>query len=451
MAAVTEVSVPDLGDFADVPVIEIHVAPGDVVSGEDPLVTLESDKATMDIPSPAAGTVRELRVKVGDLVSRGSPVLLLDTDGAEVEPPPLTDQQEPPALDAADPVAAAREPAARSIAEAPVAGAAAGAGEVGVAAGASAAAGAGAGAQALADFDGVHASPGVRRLARELDLDLTALAGTGPKGRITKEDVIGAVRGPAPPAAAAAPVVGIPEVPAQDFSKFGPVEVGPLTRIQRLSGPALHRSWLNVPHVTHDDEADITDLDAYRRDLDAEAKAEGYRVTLLAFLMKASVSALREYPRFNSSLTPEKDALIYKRYYHLGVAVDTPEGLVVPVIRDVDRKGIRELSRELGAVSARAREGKLGPADLQGACFTISSLGGIGGTSFTPIVNAPEVAILGVVRSRMAPVWDGSAFVPRLMLPLSLSYDHRVIDGALAARFVRYLCQLLEDVRRLLL
>jgi len=448
----TEVSVPDLGDFADVPVIEIHVAPGDVVNYEDPLVTLESDKATMDVPSPAAGTVRELRVKVGDLVSRGTPIVLLDTEGAAVEPPPLTDQQEPPTLDAPDPLAAAREPAARSIAEAPVPGAAAGAGEVGVAVGAGAAAGAGAGAEALADFDGVHASPGVRRLARELDLDLTALSGTGPKGRITKEDVIGAVRGQAPAAApAAAAAAGIPEVPAQDFSKFGPVEVRPLTRIQRLSGPALHRSWLNVPHVTQNDEADITDLDAYRRELDTAAKAEGYRVTLLAFLMKASVSALREFPRFNSSLTPEKDALIYKGYYHLGVAVDTPEGLVVPVIRDVDRKGITELSRELGATSARAREGKLGPADLAGACFTISSLGGIGGTSFTPIVNAPEVAILGVVRSKMAPVWDGSAFVPRLMLPLSLSYDHRVIDGALAARFVRYLCGVLEDIRRLVL
>ena len=448
----TEVSVPDLGDFADVPVIEIHVAPGDVVSNEDPLVTLESDKATMDIPSPAAGTVRELRVKVGDLVSRGSPILSLDTEGAAVEPPPLTDQQEPPTLDAADPVEAAREPAARSIAEAPVAGATAGAGEVGAAAGASAAAGAGAGAEALADFDGVHASPGVRRLARELGLDLTALSGTGPKGRITKEDVIAGVRGPA--AAGAGPATagaGIPEVPAQDFSKFGPVEVQPLTRIQRLSGPALHRSWLNVPHVTHDDEADITDLDAYRRELDTAAKAEGYRVTLLAFLMKASVSALREFPQFNSSLTPEKDALIYKGYYHLGVAVDTPEGLVVPVIRDVDRKGITELSQELGVTSARAREGKLGLADLQGACFTISSLGGIGGTGFTPIVNAPEVAILGVVRSKMAPVWDGSAFVPRLMLPLSLSYDHRVIDGALAARFARYLCGVLEDIRRLVL
>jgi pyruvate dehydrogenase E2 component (dihydrolipoamide acetyltransferase) len=474
----TEVSVPDLGDFADVPVIEIHVAPGDVVNNEDPLVTLESDKATMDIPSPAAGTVRELRVKVGDLVSRGSALLVLDTEGTEVEPPPLTDQQEPATLAAPDPVAAAREPAERSAAEAlpaatelpaaaapgapaaaaPVATQADGTVPDGTAAGVAGMAGmAGvAGGLEAAGFEGVHASPGVRRLARELGLDLNGVAGTGPKGRITKEDVIAGVRGPAGGAGSAgtagqAPGAGIPEIPAQDFSKFGPVEAKPLTRIQRLSGPVLHRSWLNVPHVTHDDEADITDLDGYRRELDTAAKAEGYRVTLLAFLMKASVSALREYPRFNSSLTPEKDALVYKGYYHLGVAVDTPEGLVVPVIRDVDRKGVRELSRELGAVSARAREGKLAPADLAGASFTISSLGGIGGTSFTPIVNAPEVAILGVVRSKMAPVWDGEAFAPRLMLPLSLSYDHRVIDGALAARFARYLCHLLEDVRRLVL
>jgi pyruvate dehydrogenase E2 component (dihydrolipoamide acetyltransferase) len=426
MPAATEVSVPDLGDFADVPVIEIHVAPGDVVSGEDPLITLESDKATMDIPSPAAGTVRELRVKVGDLVSRGSPILLLEDGGTAAEPPPLIDQQEPP-------------PEAPGAPVIPVAPAAKGGPPVtAVEAG------------PTADFDGVHAGPGVRRLARELGLDLGALAGSGPKGRITKEDVIAAVRGPAAAGAVAAQG-GIPEVPAQDFSKFGAVEIRPLSRIQRLSGPALHRSWLNVPHVTHDDEADITDLDAYRRELDIAAKADGYRVTLLAFLMKASVSALREFPKFNSSLTPEKDALIYKSYYHLGVAVDTPEGLVVPVIRDVDRKGIRELSQELGAVSAKARDGKLGVADLQGGCFTISSLGGIGGTSFTPIVNAPEVAILGVVRSRTTPVWNGTAFVPRLMLPVCLSYDHRVIDGALAARFARYLCHLLEDVRRLVL
>jgi pyruvate dehydrogenase E2 component (dihydrolipoamide acetyltransferase) len=443
MAAATEVSVPDLGDFAEVPVIEIHVAAGDVVSAEDPLVTLESDKATMDIPAPAAGTVGELRVKVGDLVSRGSPLLLLDTSGTDVEPPPLTDQQEPPAPDAADPAAAAGEPARRLAESALAAGTPApptapGTPVTAVEAG------------PAADFDGVHAGPGVRRLARELGIDLVALAGTGPKGRITKDDVIAVVRGPAaaPPAAQGG---GIPEVPVQDFSRFGPVEVRPLSRIQRLSGPALHRSWLNVPHVTQNDEADITDLDAYRTELDAAAKTDGYRVTLLAFLMKASVSALREFPKFNSSLTPGKDALIYKSYYHLGIAVDTPEGLVVPVIRDVDRKGITELSRELGAVSARARDGKLDLADLQGACFTISSLGGIGGTGFTPIVNAPEVAILGVVRSKMTPVWDGSAFVPRLMLPVCLSYDHRVIDGALAARFARYLCHLLADVRRLVL
>jgi pyruvate dehydrogenase E2 component (dihydrolipoamide acetyltransferase) len=301
-----------------------------------------------------------------------------------------------------------------------------------------------------ADFDGAHAGPGVRRLARELGMDLAGVSGTGPKGRITKEDLLAAVRG-ATAGPAAAVGAGIPEVPAQDFSKFGPVEVRPLSRIQRLSGPQLHRSWLNIPHVTHNDAADITDLDAYRRELDTVAKAEGYRVTLLAFLMKASVSGLREFPKFNSSLTAEKDALIYKSYYNIGVAVDTPDGLVVPVIRDVDRKGIREISQELGTVSAKARDGKLGMADLQGGSFTVSSLGGIGGTGFTPIVNAPEVAILGVVRSKTEPVWDGTAFVPRLMLPVSLSYDHRVIDGAMAARFARHLCHLLEDIRRLVL
>ena len=442
MPTATEVSVPDLGDFTDVPVIEIHVAAGDVVGEEDPLITLESDKATMDVPSPAAGTVRELRVEIGDRVEKGSLILLLDTDSALTQPPPLTDQQEPPDQEAPDPVAAAQEPARRSAAAVPPPATQTSAPVTAVEPG------------PRADFDAVHAGPGVRRLARELGVDLTAVSGTGPKGRITKDDLLAGVRGPVATTTGAtpsAPGAGIPEIPAQDFSKLGPVEIRPLSRIQRLSGPQLHRSWLNIPHVTHNDEADITDLDAYRRELDTVAKAEGYRVTLLAFLMKASVSGLREFPKFNSSLTAEKDALIYKRYYNIGVAVDTPDGLVVPVIRDVDRKGIREISQELGTVSAKARDGKLGMADLQGGCFTISSLGGIGGTGFTPIINAPEVALLGVVRSKTAPVWDGTAFVPRLMLPVSLSYDHRVIDGALAARFARHLCHLLEDIRRLAL
>jgi len=280
------------------------------------------------------------------------------------------------------------------------------------------------------------------------------LKGTGEKGRITADDVKAYLRGPATAAPAAAPAaagMGIPEIPAVDFAKFGPVETRPLARIKRLSGPHLHRSWLNVPHVTHGDEADITDLEAYRKELDAAGKEKGYRVTLLAFLMKASVAALKAFPEFNSSLGPGKDALVLKKFYNIGIAVDTPEGLVVPVVKDVDRKGIIELSQELGAVSKKARDGKLAPGDMQGGTFTISSLGGIGGTAFTPIVNAPEVAILGVVRSKMAPAWNGESFVPRLMLPLFVSYDHRVIDGALAARFARHLCTLLEDVRRLVL
>jgi pyruvate dehydrogenase E2 component (dihydrolipoamide acetyltransferase) len=300
----------------------------------------------------------------------------------------------------------------------------------------------------------VHASPSVRRLARELQVDLTRLRGTGEKGRITLDDVRNFLKAPAAAAAAAAPAaggMGIPEIPAQDFSKFGPVETRPLARIKKLSGPHLHRAWLNIPHVTHNDEADITDIEAYRKELDTAAKEKGFRVTLLAFLVKASVSALRAHPEFNASLSPEKDALILKKYYNIGVAVDTPDGLVVPVIKDADRKGVHEISREMGTISKKARDGKLSPTDMQGSTFSISSLGGIGGTAFTPIVNAPEVAILGIVRSKMAPVWDGTEFKPRLMLPISLSYDHRVIDGALAARFAHHLCHSLEDVRRLIL
>ena len=431
----TEVKVPDIGDFGDVPVIEVHVKPGDAINADDPLITLESDKATMDVPSPAAGAVADVLVKVGDTVSEGTPILMLQPgDGAMTEPPSLVEQQEPPpeAAEAAAPVAAAPAPAATPAAPAPAAPAA-----------------------AAPDVAGVHAGPSVRRMAREFDIDLGAVTGTGPKGRITKEDLLSFLRGPAqaPARGAAAPAdgMGIPEIPPQDFSKFGPVETKPLARIKKLSGPFLHRSWLNVPHVTHNDEADITDLDKYRKELDTAAKADGYRVTLLAFLVKACVSVLKQFPEFNSSLSPEKDSLILKRFYNIGIAVDTPDGLMVPVVKDADRKGIIELSKEFGDISKKARDGKLSPGDMQGGTFTISSLGGIGGTSFTPIVNAPEVAILGVVRSKMSPVWNGKKFVPRIMLPLSLSYDHRVIDGALAARFTRQLCHLLEDDRRLLL
>jgi pyruvate dehydrogenase E2 component (dihydrolipoamide acetyltransferase) len=432
----TQVAVPDIGDFTDVPIIEVHVAAGDVVAVDDPLVTLESDKATMDVPSTAAGEIRDLLIKVGDRVSQGSPLVVLeDSGGADAEPPTMIGQQEatPAAATPAAPVSEVAPPTAHLGAAAPAPAPA---------------------EEAVPDVVGVHAGPSVRRLARELGVDLSSVDGSGPKGRITKEDLLQTLRGPAAPAAASAAApsgMGIPPIPAVDFSKFGATEVEPLPRIKKISGPFLHRSWLNIPHVTHGDEADITEVDAYRKELDTAAKAEGYRVTLLAFLLKASVSALQAYPTVNSSLSPEGDSLILKKYINIGVAVDTPDGLVVPVITDVDRKGITELSKDLGAVSAKARDGKLGPSDLQGGTFTISSLGGIGGTNFTPIVNAPEVAILGVVRSKRAPVWDGEQFVPRMMLPVFLSYDHRVIDGALAARFMRHLCDALSDMRRLLL
>jgi pyruvate dehydrogenase E2 component (dihydrolipoamide acetyltransferase) len=306
---------------------------------------------------------------------------------------------------------------------------------------------------AIVDFGNVHASPGVRRLARELDIDLTQVPASGDKGRITREDVKAFLSGGKASAAPAATGAGIPEIPAIDFSKFGPIEEKPLSRIRKLSGPFLHRSWLNVPAVTHNDEADITDVEEFRKKLDDEGKKAKtpYRVSLLPFLVRASVAVLKDFPDFNSSLSPAKDALIHKKYWHIGFACDTPEGLVVPVIKDADKKGVLEISRELAELSAKARAGKLSPAEMSGATFTISSLGGIGGTSFSPIVNAPEVAILGVVRSKMAPVWNGKEFVPRLMLPLSLSYDHRVIDGASAARFSRALATVLEDIRRLAL
>jgi pyruvate dehydrogenase E2 component (dihydrolipoamide acetyltransferase) len=426
VANIVDVKVPDIGDYKDVPIIEILVKPGDVVKADASLVTLESDKATMDVPAPKAGTVREIIAKIGDKVAMGSLILRLEEAAGDAAP-------------AAAPAPAASTPAAAPAAPAPVA------------APPDQAKPEKTGGPALADFSGVNAGPAVRRLARELDLDLNAMRGTGEKGRITREDVKAALAGGSTSSGGGA---GLPEVPLVDFAKFGPIETKPLSRIKRISGPRLHASWVNIPHVTHCDDADITELDAFRKSLDDEAKADKkapYRISLLPLLMKAAVSALKTFPIFNASLTPAKDALVLKNYWHMGVAVDTPDGLVVAVLRDVDKKGVVELARELGALSAKAREGKLSPAEMQGASFTISSLGGIGGTAFTPIVNAPEVAILGVVRSKMAPVWDGKAFMPRLMLPLCLSYDHRVIDGAAAARFTRPLITIIEDMRRVLL
>jgi pyruvate dehydrogenase E2 component (dihydrolipoamide acetyltransferase) len=425
MADVQEVKVPDIGDFKGVEIIEVQVSAGDEVHEEDPLITLESDKASMEVPSPLAGKIKEVKVKSGDRVSEGDLIVLVETGEArsKVEPPSPEGVQESDVQPIEAPKPAEEAP------KAPAKGDGAAAPE--------------------ADLGKVHASPSVRRLARELEIDLTKIQGSGEKGRITKDDVRKHLGAGAPAAAPAA--AGIPEIPEVDFSKFGEIETVPLSRIKKISGPHLHRAWLNVPLVTHQDEVDITELDAYRKELDAAAKEQGYRVTLLAFLMKASVSALKKYPEVNASLARDKENLILKKYVHIGIAVDTPGGLVVPAIRDVDKKGIEALSRELGEVSAKARDGKLGSTDLQGASFTISSLGGIGGTGFTPLVNAPEVAILGVVRAKMAPVWNGSEFAPRLMLPVSLSYDHRVIDGALAARFTRHLCHVLEDVRRLVL
>ncbi|HEX2839750.1 2-oxo acid dehydrogenase subunit E2 [Hyphomicrobium sp.] len=433
-----EVKVPDIGDYKNVPIIEVHVKPGDTVKRDDPLVTLESDKAAMEVPAPTAGTVAELLVKLGDKVSEGSALLRLASDEAKAEG----------AAVAAPSGDAAAKPRSEGAPEEPSKATHDGTAPQPVAPEDSATDGDAPRRVQLplgSDFGGVHASPSVRRLARELDIDLIQLKGTGEKGRITKEDVKRAL------GAVASGGSAIPEIPAQDFAKFGPIETKPLTRIQRLAGPHLSRSWLNIPHVTQSDEADITDLEDYRKSLDAAAKEKGYRVTLLAFLLKASVVVLKEFPEFNSSLAPDRQSLILKRYYHLGVAVDTEDGLVVPVIRDVDRKGIIELSQELGDVSKRMRDGKISPHDIQGGTFSISSLGGIGGTGFTPIVNAPEVAILGVVRAAIKPKWDGTAFIPRLFLPLCVSYDHRVIDGALAARFTRRLANILEDVRQLVL
>ena len=442
MSNIIEVKVPDIGDFQDVEVIDVLVKVGDQVNAEDSLITLESDKASMDVPSSHSGVVAFIMVRTGDRVSEGTGIVQLEASEAAVPAPPSPDGHQEQEVSPPKPT-----PPRRS-ADAPRPAPAAG--------GAPASADKPTGALSPVDekgFASAHASPSVRAFARELGADLGKIKGTGRKGRVLRDDVLAFVKGilSSPAAAPGAAGAGIPAVPSVDFSKFGPTETVALSRIQKISGPVLHRSWLNVPHVTQHDESNITELDPFRKTLDTQAKKDGYRVTLLSFIMKAVAVALRAHPQFNASLAPDQEHLILKKYFHVGVAVDTPHGLVVPVIRDVDQKGIVELSKELGEVSARARDGKLGPNDLRGGCFSISSLGGIGGTSFTPIVNAPEVAILGVSRSKMMPEWNGEAFVPRLMLPLSLSYDHRVIDGAAAARFTRFLAELLTDARRMLL
>lgn len=434
---VIDIKVPDIGEFKDVPVVEIQVKPGDAVKANDTLITLESDKAAMDVPSPADGKIAAILVKKGDKVSQGSVIIQLSSPADGAGPSVPANQNAPaPAPAPAQPTPAIQTQAEPVRRQAPAHPRSANHGST----------------LPMPDtFGGVLASPSVRMIARELGVDLSKVTGTGAKGRITKDDVRKQLGQSSQSSVPAAQRAAIPEIPAQDFSKFGAIEVKPLSRLKKISGPHLHRAWLNIPHVTNNDEADITDLDGYRRILDDAAKTKGYRVTMVSFLLKACVSALKAYPELNASLSPAQDALIFKHYYHLGVAVDTPDGLVVPVIKDVDRKGIIELSEELAAVSKRMRDGKIMPSDIQGGTFSISSLGGIGGTGFTPIINAPEVAILGVPRAETKPVWDGSAFRPRLMLPLCLSYDHRVIDGALAARFLRKLSDVLGDVRQLVL
>jgi len=430
--AVREVTVPDIGDFKDVEVIEILVKPGDAVSKEQSLITLESDKATMEIPSPAVGVVKAIKVRVGDKVTKGSAILSLDAGTERPQPAPQGEKARPAPSQTRAPAAAAAPSEAAPRADRP------GAGE----------------APASSPESRPHASPSVRKFARELGVDLAAVSGSGPKARITQADVQAFVKKAMQrPPAAGAPGLGLqlPEWPRVDFAKFGPIETKPLSRIKRLSGPNLHRNWVSIPHVTQFDEADITELEAFRKDNAQAAEKAGVKLTMLAFLVKAAVTALRQYPECNASLDAGGENLVVKKYFHIGVAVDTPDGLVVPVIRDADRKGVLDLARELAELSKAAREKKLKPSDMQGGTFSISSLGGIGGTAFTPIINAPEVAILGVSRSQMRPVYLDGQFVPRLILPFSLSYDHRVIDGAAAARFTSYLASVLSDIRRTLL
>ncbi|MGE4439328.1 dihydrolipoyllysine-residue acetyltransferase [Achromobacter sp.] len=432
-----EIEVPDIGDFKEVEVIEVMVAVGDTIKAEQSLITVESDKASMEIPASQGGVVKEVKVKVGDKVAKGSVVVVVEGSAPAAAPAAQADaapaRSEAPAPKAQAPAA----PAAPAVGSRP------------------------APAAVLEDANLKpgqlpHASPSVRKFARELGVNLSKVKGTGPKDRITADDVRAFVKqalaaGPVAAAGGSADgaALGLLPWPKVDFTKFGPVEAKPLSRIKKISGANLHRNWVMIPHVTNNDEADITDLEALRVTLNKENEKSGIKVTMLAFLIKAVVAALKKFPEFNASL--DGDNLVLKQYYHIGFAADTPNGLVVPVIRDADKKGILQIAQEMTDLSKKAREGKISPADMQGGCFSISSLGGIGGTSFTPIINAPEVAILGVSRSSHKPVWDGKQFVPRLIVPLSLSYDHRVIDGAAAARFNAYLGALLADFRRIAL
>ena len=439
MSSIKDILVPDIGEFDAVEVIEVLVKSGDTVSAEDALLTMESDKASMDVPSPFSGTVKTVKIKAGDKVSQNDLILTLvvkELETADTETSAETENSEATAPENKNIVSTrksestssgtvSKEPARRpppivmSVNQ--------------------------------KSFLRAHASPSIRKFARELGVDLSQVHGSGRKERITKEDVQEFVKqalgGTASGTAAAGS--GIPAMPEIDFSKFGPVEIKPLSRIQKKAAVNLHRGWLNLPIVTHHDEADITELEYFRKSLKDEAAKQGVKVTPLVFLLKACAVAIRKHPNFNSSLTADKENLVLKKYLHIGVAVDTPDGLVVPVIRDVEQKGLLELAKELGEVSEKARAKKLKTNDIQGGCFSISSLGGIGGTAFTPLVNAPEVAILGVTRSRMMPVWNGKEFLPRLMLPMDLTYDHRVIDGAQAARFMVDLCEILSDMRRM--
>ena len=419
MSEMKQVLVPDIGDYKGVSVIEVMFKVGDTINEDDTLLTLETDKAAMDIPSPYTGVVKETHVEIGDKISRGSLILVLEcADAASVSASPA-----PVAAVTSTPTASA--PAQPSTAQAAV--------------------------TATASSGPAHASPAIRRFARELGVDIAQVKGSGEKGRVTKDDVQFFVKAALaqPRGAASGNGLQVLEMPVFDFAKFGAVESRPLSRIQKISGANLHRNWVTIPHVTQFDEADITDMEAFRKQLGAEYAKQNIKITPLAFMLKAVVAALQKFPKFNTSLDGEN--LIYKQYFHIGVAVDTPDGLMVPVLRDVDKKGIVQLAQELAEISAKARDKKITASDMQGGCFTISSLGGIGGTAFTPIINAPEVAILGVSKSSMKPVYQDGQFVPRLMLPLSVSYDHRVIDGAAAARFTAYLAQVLSDIRRLAL